>query len=195
VFRGYPIAHELICSYCLPLFLTFLQIKINQFIKHLFFCFGSFPHCTLQLLDAKFCPSILSNPNAHASFNSESLLISTRAQDRSDKASFGQPFQGTHKVANKHSSVIQEKYNTVQNKTQSISTETNITLPVRMSGWENCHLEPEKVSVVYAGKPPPPPQHIASLQKNLAPSPTHKKQVYKPQARSTQCKLTPSSAH
>uniref|UniRef100_A0A0E0GZ29 Uncharacterized protein n=1 Tax=Oryza nivara TaxID=4536 RepID=A0A0E0GZ29_ORYNI len=75
-------------------------------------------------------------------------------EDRSDEGSLGQPFQDVHKAASSHSFVIQEKYNTVLNEIGCISTETTGSLLVRVSGWENCHLEPEKVSTVYTGQLP-----------------------------------------
>uniref|UniRef100_A0A0D9W3H3 Tudor domain-containing protein n=1 Tax=Leersia perrieri TaxID=77586 RepID=A0A0D9W3H3_9ORYZ len=68
-------------------------------------------------------------------------------QDRSDKGNFDQPFQDTLKAASNYSSIIEEKCNSVLNEIQCLYSETTSAFPVRISGWENCHLEPEKVTV------------------------------------------------
>lgn len=86
-------------------------------------------------------------------------------EDRSDEGSLGQPFQDVHKAASSHSFVIQEKYNTVLNEIGCISTETTGSLLVRVSGWENCHLEPEKVSTVYTGQLPSATAHNLFAEK------------------------------
>uniref|UniRef100_A0A0E0KP16 Uncharacterized protein n=1 Tax=Oryza punctata TaxID=4537 RepID=A0A0E0KP16_ORYPU len=108
-------------------------------------------------------------------------------EDRSDKGSLGQPFQDAHKAASRQSLVIQEKYNTVLNEIRCISTETTGSLLVRVSGWENCHLEPEKVTMVYTGQLPSTTAHNLSAEKPQSFS--CNTQAYKSWTRSTRCKL------